>query len=187
MKQGKLQENGYETLLTCQPSTRSVGRLLREMLIGSLEGSPEVIAQLFAADRLDHLQQEVLPHISCGKVVLCDRYVMSSLAYQGEYLPFSELVSLNRRAMDLLPVTGTIYLDLPPDLAMKRITARGNALELYETQEKLAKTYEKYQLAFQEYGDSQQLIPVDASLSQEDLACEIWEKVAPLLEKKPLM
>ena len=80
-------------LTTREPSDGPVGTMIRQALTGrlGLPGgagplAPETLALLFAADRTDHLAAQVLPALAAGKVVLCDRYVLSSLAYQGATL-----------------------------------------------------------------------------------------------------
>src|SRR4051794_39709628 len=86
----RLREEGHRVLTTREPSDGPVGMLLRQALTGrlTLPGAhaplaDETLALLFAADRTDHLASRVEPALGRGEVVLCDRYVLSSLAYQG--------------------------------------------------------------------------------------------------------
>lgn len=91
-----LRSEGHDVVTTREPSDGPVGTMLRQALTGRL-GLPqgrgplaqETLALLFAADRTDHLHARILPALEQGKVVLCDRYVLSSLAYQGASLPMA--------------------------------------------------------------------------------------------------
>lgn len=117
-----LRERGHAVLETREPSTGSVGRLVREQLgQGSGRVDHQTLALLFAADRLDHLAIEVEPALRAGHVVVCDRYLLSSYAYQGLTSPRDWIESINRRARrpDL-----TLWLDIEADVAAARVAAR---------------------------------------------------------------
>ena len=113
------------------------------------------MALLFAADRLDHLETEILPRLKEGVLVICDRYDLSSLAYQSVTAPgagddgavdektVAWIRELNGRARrpDL-----TIVVDTPPQVAEARRGARGGPSELYEKQDlqgRLAAAYRR--------------------------------------------
>jgi len=97
---------------------------------------------LFAADRLDHAQGEVLPALRAGRWVVSDRYVLSSLAYQALDLPQSYIASINSRAPrpDL-----TFFLDVPAEVSLRRRRAQTSRPDLFEdlaTQRRVAKHYQ---------------------------------------------
>ena len=143
---------------TCEPSGGPFGLTIRQILSHRYEvphrPSPSfgwaTMALLFAADRLDHLEAEVLPHLQAGELVLSDRYDLSSLAYQsataepgtsGSGDPVAWIRELNRQARrpDL-----TLVLDVDPDVAAERRRNRGGPAELYEKlelQRRLAALY----------------------------------------------
>jgi dTMP kinase len=152
---------------TCEPSTGPVGSMIRQILSHRIvvpgHGSPgwATMALLFAADRLDHLQAEVMPHLRQGVMVISDRYDLSSLAYQSATAPptgagegkdvVAWIRELNSRARrpDL-----TLVLDVTPDVAATRRGLRGGAKELYEDldlQSRLA----------QAYANAERLVPGD--------------------------
>ncbi len=139
-----LGDAGAPAHLTCEPSTGPVGKVIRQALRMELgEVDPAVVALLFAADRVDHLRREVEPMLARGTHVVTDRYVYSSLAYQGIDLEPTWVATANRLATepDL-----TIYLRVEPELALERRAARGGAEELFdanETQVKVAATYDR--------------------------------------------
>ncbi|MGZ6028562.1 MAG: dTMP kinase [Myxococcaceae bacterium] len=116
-----LRAAGHVVLGTREPSEGPMGLLLRQALTRRLVGiSDRVLALLFAADRLDHLASLVEPALAEGKVVVSDRYVLSSLAYQGMRLPLAWVEALNAAAR---PADLTLYLDV------ENVTAHQNAEE----------------------------------------------------------
>jgi dTMP kinase len=137
-----LERGGRAALGTREPSSGEIGTLLRRVLRG--EAPPldaAAVALLFAADRLDHLQREVRPALDSGAVVVSDRYVMSSLAYQALALPREFVAAVNARAE---PPDLTLLVEIAPELAAARRRARGGPEELYdalETQARVAATY----------------------------------------------
>ncbi len=101
------------------------------------------MALLFAADRLDHLQREIEPHLAAGTIVVSDRYLMSSLAYQAEEADCAWVAQLARgvRTPDL-----TLLLDVPVEVAADRRRAAGRPVERYDadaTQGRVAETYRR--------------------------------------------
>lgn len=126
-----LARSGHPVHLTCEPSTGPIGTLLRQVLRRALGRSldPAAVALLFAADRVDHVVHELLPHLEAGTHVVTDRYLSSSLAYQSVGLELSWVRSINARAPapDL-----TIYLRIDPAVARSRRTARGEPEELFD-------------------------------------------------------
>jgi len=154
---------------TCEPSGGPFGVTIRQILSHSYpvpgRASPSfgwaTMALLFAADRLDHLEAEILPHVRAGDLVLSDRYDLSSLAYQSATAPTDAsgrpddpvawIRELNRQARrpDL-----TVVLDVDPDVAAERRKNRGGKAELYEKldlQRRLAALY----------ADAERLVPGD--------------------------
>jgi dTMP kinase len=141
-----LRDRGHEVLETHEPSDRSIGRVIRERLsLGAEPTDPWALALLFAADRIDHVECEIEPALRRGEVVICDRYVMSSLVYQSLECDPLWVQSINRRAPwpDL-----TFVLQVAPEVALERTKRRaragGPALERFEipdTQRALARAY----------------------------------------------
>jgi dTMP kinase len=121
---------------TWEPTDNLIGRQIRSILRGETGPvEPAVLALLFAADRLDHWAVEIQPNLEKGNHVLCDRYVGSSLAYQGLTLDLAWVEQINTRAKrpDL-----TLYVRVSPDVALQRIQARdGERRELFERRDLL--------------------------------------------------
>lgn len=132
-----LERRGRPAVGTCQPSPGSIGRAIREHLA---RRDPRIdagaLALLFAADRLDHVATVIAPALAAGRTVVCDRYVMSSWAYQSGECDPSWVRSINARAPwpDL-----TLWLDVTPETAHDRVTRRAAATrtpeELYDALE----------------------------------------------------
>lgn len=178
----ELERRGLSVCLTCEPSSGPVGALIRRALQKKLgEGEPSgprslswgTIALLFAADRLDHVDSVVAPALAAGRVVVSDRYVLSSLAYQSVTSPEGEgavpfIRAINSRALrpDL-----TVVVDVDPDVAERRRAARGGPPELFEVQEiqrQLARVYAR----------AEQLVPGDAVVHVADgTPEEVFERI----------
>jgi dTMP kinase len=136
---------GRRAHYTREPSDLPVGTHIRRILRRELEpgASEAALAALFAADRLDHLDREIRPALAGGVTVVCDRYVMSSLAYQGVMTGDAEWVAaLNREAP---PPDLTVLLDISaPEGARRRAQRDGEDTERYDvdaTQTAVATAY----------------------------------------------
>jgi dTMP kinase len=136
-----LERLGHDVCATNEPTDGAIGRLLRAALRGEERFPHDTIALLFAADRLDHVASVIEPALARGEIVLCDRYLLSSLVYQSRFSPRSFVCDINARARapDL-----TLLLDVPANVAQKRREARGGPRELFdaaELQRVLARSY----------------------------------------------
>ncbi len=136
---------------------------------------PEVIALLFAADRVDHLRDEVEPALAAGKVVISDRYVHSSVAYQGAECDIDWVVEVNARARMADQV---IFLEVPVVECLRRIDERGER-ELFERRETLEAVGRRYEDAFARRDDP--VCRVDGVGTPEAVADAIWEVVSSRL------
>lgn len=146
-----LRAAGREVVTTREPSDGPIGTMIRQALTGRLslpkaKGplTPATLALLFAADRVDHVASEIAPALERGAVVLTDRYLLSSLAYQGSQVPIAWVGGINWRARvpDL-----TLFLRIDPKTAARRRSARGGTQELYETLAIQRRTAKQYQAA----------------------------------------
>lgn len=168
-----LRSHGRQVLVTAEPSKGPIGTYIRRHL--DPETPPEVLACLFAGDRREHLELEVEPALASGLDVVCDRYIPSSIAYQGEVA-----AELNRdfRRPDL-----TVILKLSTTAAMARLSARGGA-DAWEI-ERQAVAHAGYVLAAETLRSwGWNVAEVDAAGDQEDVAARIWTAVTvafPLL------
>ena len=127
-----LRAQGHRVTQTAEPSSGPIGQRCREALSTQPPLDDGVLALLFAADRLDHVARCIKPALSAGGVVLCDRYLMSSLAYQGLSLPQPWLCAINERS---LRPDATVLLEVPVDVAQQRVAARGGTVEQFDALE----------------------------------------------------
>jgi len=128
---------------------------------------------LFAADRLEHVENEVLPALRQGRLVVSDRYVYSSLAYQGAAgVSLDWVEKINERALraDL-----AVFIDVDPKIVMQRLKRTRSVMENLETQQKVREIY----LKFVEKGD---LVRIDGNKSKSKVAAELLVVVLKFLK-----
>jgi len=123
-----LREKDYDAVYTTEPSAGKVGALIRGFVLSRKSRVPIALeALLFAADRVDHVETDVEPLLKQGKVVVCDRYLFSSLAYQGAAgLDLHWMNCINKFA---LKPDVTLFLDVSPDVAHSRLKRKKSVME----------------------------------------------------------
>ena len=169
----KLMEN-YDVFCTAEPSNGKIGTFIREdCLYGEKRLPTEAEALLFAADRIEHLKKEIKPALDEGKVVICDRYIYSSLAYQGSAgLSLDWIKTINARA---LQPDFAIFIDVPAERVIERLQRKKSVMETLETQQKVREVY----LKFVKKGE---LVAVDGDAAKEVVAEALYAKVLGLLK-----
>ncbi len=117
-------EKGISYVSTREPGGIRIAEDIRNIILDvkNTDMTPECEALLYAASRMQHLSQKVIPAINEGKVVLCDRFLDSSLAYQGyaRGLGMDKVLNVNSFALDYMPEL-TIFIDVTPEVALKRM------------------------------------------------------------------
>jgi len=135
-----LLERGYTALYTTEPSSGQIGKFVRTYILQRKKRIQTVVeALLFAVDRVDHIERIIKPAIKEGKIVVSDRYVYSSLAYQGATgLNLDWIEEINKFAIspDL-----AIYIDVPPEVVIKRLKRKKSVMENLQTQRKVREVY----------------------------------------------
>ncbi len=128
-----LREQGYDVVATQEPGATKMGMRLRALLLDTAHTglSPRAEALMYAADRAEHVESVIAPALERGTVVVTDRYVDSSIAYQGRgrNQPVGEVAGLNRWATGGLEPDLTILLDLPPEAGLGRRSVSADRLE----------------------------------------------------------
>lgn len=169
-----LTARGRAVVRTQEPSHGPIGRLVREAL-RSLDAplDPDALALLFAADRRDHVTREIEPALARGHDVVCDRYVLSSWAYQGLASDPAWVRTINAHAPwpDL-----TLVLELPAADAIARVQARGGAQEIFDAlavQERVAAAYREALAR----PDLANVRAIDARASIDDVATAVLHAV----------
>ncbi len=164
----------HSVMLTAEPSRGKIGTFIRECCLYEAKRLPtEAEALLFAADRIEHIQTEIKPALDEGKLVICDRYFYSSLAYQGSSgLSLDWIKTVNVRA---LQPDFSVFIDVAPEQVLKRLQRKKSVMETLETQQKVRDVY----LRFVEKGE---LVRVDGDKLKEAVADELYAKVMGLLK-----
>jgi dTMP kinase len=128
-----LREQGYDVVTTHEPGATKLGMRLRALLLDTAHAgmSPHCEALLYAADRAEHVAKVIDPALERGAVVITDRYIDSSLAYQGagRGLMTSEIARLNSWATDGREPDLTVLLDMDPEHGLSRRTSSADRLE----------------------------------------------------------
>lgn len=165
----KLRKIGYDAVYTAEPSRGKIGRFIkRYCLHGGKRVSSIVEALLFAADRYEHVETEIIPALKDGKIVVSDRYMYSSLAYQGAVgLSLDWIRKINEHAVT---PNLAIFIDVEPDTVIKRLKPKKSVMENLETQRKVREVY----LKFVENGE---LVRVNGNKSKNEVADEIFSIV----------
>ncbi len=176
----RLEASGHKVLVTREPSAGPIGTLIRQALADASQFDEATMALLFAADRLEHIR-EMKAHLAAGEIVLCDRYVLSSLAYNSQTLTLEWILALNQEADKRLHPDLTLYFDLSEQIALTRIGARGSDRERYETQRQLYQVREMYRMLADVRLDDN-VVTIDASQTPEAIAEDVWRAVAPLIK-----
>ncbi len=181
----KLEARGFSVHITREPSEGPVGRVLRQALTGTLlpggKLSGRSLALLFAADRADHLEREVLPAVARGEVVICDRYLLSSLAYQGASLPMRWVEEINSgaRMPDL-----TLFLEVDPDIAAERRARRGGAPELFDEDAQQRKISRQYQEAIRHRQRKERIVRIAGTLGIGEVTARALKEIEGVLPRK---
>jgi len=166
---------GYDAIYTAEPSCRKIGNFIREYILnGKKRISPIVEALLFAADRAEHTENVIKPNLKKGRIVVSDRYLFSSLAYQGAAgLNIDWIREINRAAIkpDL-----AIYIDVPVDVVFHRCQGKKSIMEYREIQEMVREIYMRM------IRDGE-LILVDGDRPVERIAWDIEMLVLERIEK----
>ena len=179
---------------TAEPTASAMGQFLRRMLSAEVELSKQTAAYLFAADRCEHLFGKLCYHEgrlvtgvaeACGKgsLVVSDRYLFSSLAYQGE----ATIRDLTARLNEPFPLPEVlVYFAISPEAALERVASRGSKREIYETLSTLKEVSRRYDEVLADYtltpkADGMSVVKVDAALPVQDVAAAVWQVVSPFL------
>lgn len=171
-----LKDRGFDAVYTAEPSMGKIGRFIRKHCLNVEKRVSGVVeALLFAADRFEHLEWEVKPALNMGKIVVSDRYVYSSLAYQGAAgLDLEWIRNVNMHA---LTPNLAIFIDVQPETVLNRLKPKKSVMEKIETQRKVREYYMK----FVEKGE---LVKVDGNRSKAEVAEEILSLVTPNLRNR---
>lgn len=144
----RLLADGHKVIVTREPGGVKVSEQIRDVILAvDNQMSKETEALLYAASRTEHLYSKVIPHVNDGYIVLSDRYIDSSLAYQGyaRGIGIEKVLEINMFAKEYLPKV-TYFFDVRPEVGLARIQGRDKIDRLdLETLDFHQKVYEGYQ------------------------------------------
>jgi len=164
---------------TFEPTDGNIGKLIRCALKNELTLKPQTLAMLFAADRNEHIygKDGILEHTNRGFLAVSDRYVLSSLVYQGIECGDELPMALNSP----FPAPETlIFFDIEPEIALERMKNRASH-EIYEYREFQAKVREKYKSLLGMYSENGVRVEtIDASKTTEEVADRVWSIMAQM-------
>ncbi|HLR79534.1 MAG TPA: dTMP kinase [Bacillota bacterium] len=179
---------GYDVIATREPGGIEIAEKIRHIILDpehtAMDGRTEAL--LYAAARRQHLVEKIIPALQAGKVVLCDRFIDSSLAYQGyaRGLGIDAVFAINEFAIQTCMPNLTLFFDIHPKKGLKRIQANKdrerNRLDLEELYFH-EKVYEGYQFITKEFSDRIQT--VNADQTKEQVEKEALRKIIDSMNK----
>jgi len=160
-----LESKGFEVVLTREPGGTVISEMIRNIILSPefKEESPVTEALLFAASRAQHVAEKIKPALAEGKVVICDRFVDSSLAYQAYARGLGDdVVMINQFAVQGCMPDLTFFLDLDPVIGQKRQIERGKLDRLEQDGLNLQKkVYDAYLNLMEKYADRYRRVDTD--------------------------
>ncbi len=183
-----LEKNNYEVVKTREPGGVRIAEDIRNIILDkkntNMDGKTEAL--LYAASRRQHLVEKVIPNLKKGKIVISDRYLDSSLVYQGyaRNIGMDEILNINLFAIDNTLPKLTLILDIDPKIGLQRINKNSQRevnrldLETLEFHNKVRKGYLKLKELFPE-----RIHIIDASKSIEEVTKDCIEQIEKLLNE----
>ncbi|MBB6174977.1 dTMP kinase [Nocardiopsis mwathae] len=177
-----LRDEGFEVVTTREPGSTKLGMRLRALLLDKEQTgmSPRAEALLYAADRADHVSRVIRPALRRGAIVISDRYVDSTLAYQGagRELHVGEIRRINEWATDELVPDLTVLLDVPPSAGLARLGGTTDRIEA-ESED----FHDRVRSGFRELAESEpeRYLVVDGRSPQEEVTRQIQRRIRPIL------
>ena len=175
----ELRGRGRQVVLTREPGGTELGERVRELLLAGGDVSPWAEAALFAAARAELVERVIRPALGRGADVVCDRYVDSSLAYQGiaRGLGVERVLELNRPAIGGLLPDRTFLLLVDAELAGERSGEEPDRIEREGAgfRGRVEAAYEELARRF-----ADRIVPVDGTLPREEIAARVAEQVRQL-------
>lgn len=181
----RLESIGYSVVVTREPGGIKIAEDIRNIIldVDNTAITYETEALLYAASRTQHLHQKVLPALENNQIVLCDRYLDSSLAYQGygRDLGFDDVLDINKYALKFMPEK-TFFIDVKPEVALKRIVNRDKQDRLdLEAIDFHNKVYNGYLEVVRRYSDRVEVI--DGTLELNEIIEVLYDKILKIVKE----
>ncbi|MED3893337.1 dTMP kinase [Priestia aryabhattai] len=187
MVQQKLIQDGYTIVLTREPGGIRIAEQIREIILNpsNTEMDARTEALLYAAARRQHLVEKVIPELNKGNIVLCDRFIDSSLAYQGNArgIGVEDIFAINQFAIEQTMPQATLYFDIDPEVGLERINKGRkdeiNRLDL-ESLDFHYKVRHGYLSLLSEFPE--RIRRIDANQSVEKVCAEAYKQIQSILK-----
>jgi len=181
-----LEKEGYKVVLTREPGGVDIAEQIRDVIhnVDNVKMDMKTEALLYAASRRQHLVEKVIPALNNDEIVICDRFIDSSLVYQGvaRGIGIDEVYNMNLFATDDILPRRTIFFDIKPEQGLERVYSNKNReinrLDL-ESLDFHQRVYDGYLLLCDKYKD--RITKIDASLDIDSVFNQVLEKIKELL------
>ena len=181
-----LREKGLSVTLTREPGGTDISEKIRHIILDNknTEIAYTTEALLYAASRAQHISEKIVPAIDSGRIIICDRFVLSSLVYQGvgRGLGIDSVKMINDFAIQGIEPDAILFFDINPKVALKRKTkkSKGDRLEKEDIS-----FHEKVYRGYKELADiySEKIKVIDASKSKEEVFNQVRNIVDKLLNE----
>jgi len=184
-----LKEQGIDHVITREPGGTAIGEKIRGIIIDreNINMGPETEALLFAASRAQHVHEKILPSVEEGKVVVCDRFLLSSLAYQGvgRGLGIQEVKAVNEFGLRGMTPDLILFFHVDPEVTLLRKTKEGGDRLEEEGGAFHREVYEGYMTLLEMYPDN--VVVIDAEKSVEEVYAQTIAALAKVLKSKEEM
>ncbi|MCY9662836.1 dTMP kinase [Paenibacillus chondroitinus] len=190
----ELKKLGHDVLVTREPGGTAISDKIRSIILDPVNA--EMVDQaevlLYAASRAQHVHQLILPALEAGRIVLCDRFIDASVAYQGYGLGLDveQVKAISRYASSGLQATRTFILDVPVEVSMGRLHQRASgattaAEQLDRIEQKHVDYHSRVREGFHQIASDhpERVRVIDANRSVEEIAADIWSQCNRLLEE----
>ncbi|HIW89483.1 MAG TPA: dTMP kinase [Candidatus Ligilactobacillus excrementipullorum] len=173
-------------LVTREPGGSRISEAIREIILDqkNTEMDQKTEALLYAASRRQHLVEKVLPALAAGKLVICDRFVDSSLAYQGagRAIGVKQVAAINQFATDGLTPDLTFYFDLAPEIGLNRIK-KNRQDEVNRLDEEQLSFYQLVRTEYLALADQEpdRIKTIDATRSETEVAATVFSQLKKYL------
>lgn len=180
-----LKEDGYDVVTTREPGGVPIAEQIRNVIldVNNTKMCNETETLLYAASRMQHLHEKVIPALNEGKVVICDRYLDSSLVYQGyaRGIGIDNVLNANCFALDHMPDV-TFFIDVTPEVGLQRISGRDKIDRL--DKESLSfhqRVYDGYVKLSEQYPD--RIKRIDGQRDKEEVIADVIEEIKKVLKR----
>lgn len=172
---------GHPAILTREPGGASLAEAIRGLLLDPAF-SPDAVVEmyLYSAARRDHLNKVIFPALDAGKIVVCDRFIYSSLAYQGygRGLDLNFVRRVNQITIDPLKIDLGLFLDISPEEGFAR---KGGADKKDRLERESLEFFNRVYAGFKQMCADGELTAIDVSGTKEESAAKIWQAVSAVL------